>query len=216
MQLRTNTELRKAARRALDGKWGEAIVATFIVSLIVGGFPILLPNVFRLQHYDFNVSFSLWTILCIPLLYCYSVYFLEFFRGKSPKLDYLFDGYKDFTRLTFTFVLMELYIFLWSLLLIVPGIIKSMSYAMTPFVLRDHPEMKYDTAINESMRLMKGKKMKLFMLYLSFIGWFFLCLLSFGIGFFFLQPYIETSEAAFYEDLISEDTIAGEEAFKTE
>jgi uncharacterized membrane protein len=100
-----------------------------------------------------------------------------------------------------TGLLMSVYIFLWSLLLIVPGIIKALSYAMTPYILRDHPELRYDAAIRESMRMMQGNKMKLFLLILSFIGWFILALIPFGLGLFLFLPYYRTSIAAFYEDL---------------
>mgnify|MGYP002591125050 FL=1 len=72
---------------------------------------------------------------------------------------------------------------------------------MTSFILKDEPEMKNNAAIEKSMAMMEGNKMKLFMLDLSFIGWAILCLFTFGIGFFFLQPYMQASHAAFYEDL---------------
>ena len=90
---------------------------------------------------------------------------------------------------------------LWSLLLVIPGIIKSYSYAMTSFILKDEPEMKNNAAIEKSMAMMEGSKMKLFMLDLSFIGWAILCIFTLGIGLLFLQPYVAISRAAFYEDL---------------
>ena len=90
---------------------------------------------------------------------------------------------------------------LWSLLLVIPGIIKSYSYAMTSFILKDEPEMKNNAAIEKSMAMMEGNKMKLFMLDLSFIGWAILCIFTLGIGLLFLQPYVAISRAAFYEDL---------------
>ena len=86
-------------------------------------------------------------------------------------------------------------------MLIIPGVIKAYSYAMTDFILKDKPEMKNNAAIEKSMAMMDGYKMKLFLLDLSFIGWFILCLFTFGIGFFFLQPYIQVAHAAFYENL---------------
>ena len=100
-----------------------------------------------------------------------------------------------------TVVLVFIYTFLWSLLLIIPGIIKHYSYAMTPYILKEEPEMKNNAAIEKSMVMMDGNKMKLFMLDLSFIGWAILCIFTFGIGFLFLQPYVAISRAAFYEDL---------------
>ena len=90
---------------------------------------------------------------------------------------------------------------LWSLLLVIPGIIKSYSYAMTSFILKDEPEMKNNAAIEKSMAMMEGNKNKLFMLDLSFIGWAILCIFTLGIGLLFLQPYVAISRAAFYEDL---------------
>ena len=90
---------------------------------------------------------------------------------------------------------------LWSLVLVIPGIIKSYSYAMTSFILKDEPEMKNNAAIEKSMAMMEGNKMKLFMLDLSFIGWAILCIFTLGIGLLFLQPYVAISRAAFYEDL---------------
>ena len=100
-----------------------------------------------------------------------------------------------------TVVLVFIYTFLWSLLLIIPGVVKHYSYAMTPYILKEEPEMKNNAAIEKSMVMMDGNKMKLFLLDLSFIGWAILCLFTFGIGFFFLQPYMQASHAAFYEDL---------------
>ena len=101
-------------------------------------------------------------------------------------------------------ILVVIYEFLWTLLLIIPGIIKYYSYAMTKFILLDEPELKYDAAIEKSMEMMKGKKFKLFLLDLSFIGWALLCILTLGIGLVLLVPYMYTARAAFYEDLKAE------------
>ncbi|MBP8089023.1 MAG: DUF975 family protein, partial [Phocaeicola sp.] len=96
------------------------------------------------------------------------------------------------------------YTFLLTLLLVIPGIMKSYSYAMTLFILKDYPELQYDAAIEKSMAMMSGHKMKMFLLDLSFIGWAILCCFTLGIGFLFLAPYVEASHAAFYEDLKKE------------
>ena len=100
---------------------------------------------------------------------------------------------------------MNVFIFLWSLLLIIPGIIKSYSYAMTPYILVDKPELSANEAIEESMRLMSGHKFDLFYLQLSFIGWFILALLTAGIGFLWLTPYYNSTVASFYLSLKAED-----------
>lgn len=72
---------------------------------------------------------------------------------------------------------------------------------MTLFILKDEPELKYNAAIEKSMKMMSGYKMKLFLLDLSFIGWAILCILTLGLGFLFLSPYVTTAHAAFYEEL---------------
>ncbi|MDR2806022.1 MAG: DUF975 family protein, partial [Dysgonamonadaceae bacterium] len=116
----------------------------------------------------------------------------------------LFEGFKNYGKVLGTTLLTTLYIFLWMLLLIIPGIIKSYSYAMTPYLLRDNPELGADELICKSMEMMKGHKKKLFLLDLSFIGWGLLCIYTLGSGFLWLAPYISSSHAAFYEDLRAE------------
>ena len=101
------------------------------------------------------------------------------------------------------------FIALWSLLFIIPGIIKAFSYAMTPFILEEHPELSANEAIDHSRAMMKGHKFDLFWLILSFIGWGFLCLFTFGIGYLWLTPYMETSVAAFYEDVKADYEVNG-------
>ena len=110
-------------------------------------------------------------------------------------------GFQEYSRILTTKLLQAVYTFLWSLLLLIPGIIKHYSYAMTDYILKDEPELCNNAAIERSMAMMEGNKMKLFLLDLSFIGWAILCLFTFGIGFFVLQPYVQVSHAAFYEDL---------------
>ncbi len=75
---------------------------------------------------------------------------------------------------------------------------------MTPYLLEDNPELKYNAAIEQSMRMMDGKKMQLFLLDLSFIGWCLLSILTLGIGLLWVQPYMLGARAAFYEDLKAE------------
>ena len=100
--------------------------------------------------------------------------------------------------------LVGLFTFLWALLFIIPGIIKSYAYAMTPYILVDNPELSPNEARLKSIEIMRGHKWKYFGLQLSFIGWFLLCILSLGIGFIWLIPYVRTSYAAFYLNLKEE------------
>ncbi len=137
--------------------------------------------------------------------------FYDLFRERKLSIETLFNGFHDYNRITLTMLLVQVYTFLWTLLLIVPGIIKGCSYAMTPFILREHPELSYNAAIEKSMAMMEGNKMKFFLLCLSFIGWAILCVFTLGIGYLFLYPYIYTSFVAFYEDLKAQQEVVVEE-----
>lgn len=207
--MKPNSTLRKEALRHLDGSWGTFVLMTFLCAVIsvicqipsqvsellvkLGASPFLAVSLNAL-------SFVL--LLClIPMTWSYTVSFLKHSRGESVEISSIFSGYSDFTRVLGTMFLQNLYTLLWSLLLIVPGIVKYFSYAMTPYILLDYPELQYNSAIELSMKMMRGNKMRLFMLYLSFIGWAILALFTCGIGFFWLEPYVEASVAAFYEDV---------------
>ena len=142
-------------------------------------------------------------ILALPLAWGYQTLFLGAVRGGEATAKDMFEGYNKelFPRVLTTTLLYYVYIFLWCLLLIIPGFIKSYSYAMTPYILKDNPEMKNNAAIEESMRMMDGHKLELFILDLSFIGWALLSLLTCGIGFLWLVPYMNMARVNFYEDL---------------
>lgn len=212
MNQQTNSELRRKAREALEGHWGKGVGITLVYVIITGILGVsfnLLPfgRISIAPGADISTISFVATLLCLPLQWGFYVFFMRFLRDEPDPVGRLFDGYRQFGRIFLTTLLQSVYIFLWSLLLIVPGIIKAFSYAMTPYVLRDHPELRCNGAIEESMRLMRGNKLKLFLLVLSFIGWFLLSLLTLGFGFLLLAPYYRTSIAAFYEDLKLSDAM---------
>lgn len=115
----------------------------------------------------------------------------------------LVDGFKNnYLKNCGTLFLTDLFIGLWTLLFIIPGIVKSFSYFAVPFIRREHPEMSATEVITASRQMMNGHKWELFVMYLSFIGWAILDILTLGIlGLFYVNPYIYSSEAAFYEAL---------------
>lgn len=189
--MKTSSELRAQAWGVLSGKWGMAVVATLVYGVISG----------VLSFIPF-VSWIATLLVSLPLAYGFTVMLLNVVRGSDVQLDTMGEGFKDYGRILGTMLLSSVYQFLWMLLLIVPGIIKGYSYALTPYLLKDHPELKFNAAIEESMRLMSGNKMRLFLLDLSFIGWFLLGIITFGIAFLWITPYWNTARAAFYEDLM--------------
>lgn len=100
-----------------------------------------------------------------------------------------------------TRIVRTLYIVLWTLLFIIPGIIASYNYALTDYILAENPELTTKEALELSKKMMYGHRFRLFCLEFSFIGWAFLCVLSLGIGLIWLLPYTEAAKAAFYRDV---------------
>ena len=103
-------------------------------------------------------------------------------------------------------------ILLLALLFVIPGLIKSYSYAMTFYIMADNPGIDGNEAITRSRQMMDGNKWRLFCLDFSFIGWIILCMLTFGILFFYVGPYMEAAHAAFYQSLKGDEPVAAEEA----
>ena len=131
----------------------------------------------------------------------YAKFLLKQYDRKQLQFSDLFSQFERFGTGFAQKFLRTLFTVLWSLLFIIPGIVKGLSYAMTPFILEEHPEMTASQAIKASMQLMDGHKMDLFILGLSFIGWSLLACLTMGIGFLFLNPYMNAAYAAFYRDI---------------
>lgn len=178
------------------------LVTSCLTYLSSSGTKIEDPNLIELLsnvNYKFSILAVLISIIFLnPLRVGLSGYFIKNTNG-SPKLSEIFSRFKTgYSTNVVTMFLRNLKIFLWTLLFIIPGIIKYYEYAMIPFILAEHSEINYDKAFSKSKEMMKGNKLKLFKLQLSFIGWFLLSLLTCGIGFVFLSPYIKSAEAEFY------------------
>jgi uncharacterized membrane protein len=101
-------------------------------------------------------------------------------------------------------VQISVYTFLWSLLFVIPGLVKSYAYSMAGYIKNDNPDLTPGACIAESQDLMRGNKMKLFLLDLSFIGWYLLGSLCFGIGTLFVLPYHQMARTVFYETLVGD------------
>lgn len=183
---------RESAWAQLTGNWKPAVLFTLVYMFIV----FALDAAGR----KFEAISFLSIFIILPLEYGYSVAFLGFKRtGEDVKIESLLDGFKDYGRVFVTTLLQYIYIVLWTLLLIVPGIIKSISYSQTFYVLKDNPELNNNAAIERSMAMMEGHKMEYFCLTLSFIGWILLSILTLGIGLLWIVPYMQTAMAHFYE-----------------
>lgn len=131
---------------------------------------------------------------------------LKVSRREEHVVGNLFDPFGNFFRVLWLEILMYLFIFLWSLLLIVPGIVAAYRYRQAIYLLLDHPEMSAMDCIRESKRLMRGHKQELFVLDLSFLGWYILCLVPFVP--IYVYPYVNTVYAAYYDVLVPRETPA--------
>ena len=186
-----NAELTKMARESLKGKWWLA-VGTFFLYTIILGVPNAIPVLGSIVA----------LIIGGPMALGLAIFVLSISRGKDANLEQIFQGFHKFGNSLGAYLLMVLFILLWSLLLIIPGIIAAFSYSMTFFILADDEEnIGAMDALNKSKGMMMGHKGKLFCLSLRFIGWALLCILTAGIGYFWLAPYMEVSFAKFYDDI---------------
>ena len=208
MDMKSNQYYKNEALSALRGNWANALVATIIFIALMLFFSSndainsYYQRVVINPFIGYSLSFvSLFVLLPLAAGYSNSMrVLLE--TGDNRLTNNSFSlGFGNWLHVVWGMILSTIYIFLWTLLLIIPGIIKSYSYALTPYILVEHPEMSANEAIEESMRLMDGHKFDLFYLQLSFIGWAILSILSLGLGVFWLIPYQMTAQAAFYRDI---------------
>lgn len=202
-------EYKRAARASLRGNWAPAVLASLAllflaVLLSVPTELFLYANLgpalfFGLQAGSLLIS----TFLVVPLGVGYAVACLMLYETNDDRLsENMFKtAFSRYWHKVGGMFLMSLKVWLWSLLLVIPGIIMAHAYAMTPYILEEHPEIGAWEASRVSQKMMRGHKFRLFRLYLSFIGWALLCVPTLGVGFLWLVPYMQMSQAAFYSDL---------------
>jgi uncharacterized membrane protein len=180
-----NKEFMERARKDLSGKWPLAVGTFFVFTLInsIGGRTLI----------DLIIGGSMQLGVAI--------FSLNLIRGKKAEFAQIFDGFKYFAESLIAYLLLLLFVLLWSLLLIVPGIIAALGYSQTFFIMADNKTIKGAEALRQSKKMMDGYKWKFFCLGLRFFGWFLLSILTFGIGFLWLIPYATISFANFYEEL---------------
>ena len=141
----------------------------------------------------------------------YARFNLNLVDRTEAKIESLFTYFYNWKTTAATRFLKTLYCFLWSLLFIIPGIVASYSYAMTGYILAEHPELTASEAIERSKEMMSGNRFRLFCLHLSFIGWAILCAFTLGIGNLWLNPYKQAATAAFYREVSGTEQTLGEE-----
>ena len=176
---------------------------------------LMQDPVYQSMSSRLNGSSGLYTLVSILLLLPLTVGYANAMRkllvsGDNDLVPNAFHiAFSNYWHKVWTMLWMEILITLWTLLFIIPGIIKSFSYAMTPYIIEEFPELSCTEAIHRSRMMMRGHKFDLFWLWLSFIGWGILSILTAGIGLIWLAPYMETAQAAFYEEVKADYELNG-------
>jgi uncharacterized membrane protein len=188
--MKLRPEIKLQAKTNFQAQYGISIGAYVLYALIIGAAS--------------GITFGVGAILLVPpLVVGYAYFSLRIYRGEQGDIGEMFNvGFNDYGRNLGGVLWMELFIFLWSLLFIIPGIIKAIAYFMTPYILADSKNVRPTEALKLSMRMTQGYKGEIFVMALSFIGW---ALLS-GLTCFILQilyvgPYMSASFAGLYDEL---------------
>lgn len=189
----TYSELRARARASLRGNWGKAIGGLVILGLI----SVVLNLLNEVPALGLIASLLVGGALGLGA----TSFYLGIARGANPPVSDVFSGFKNFVNAFVLYLLMGIFVFLWTLLLIVPGIIASFRYSMAYYIMKENPDISPLDAIRQSKELMAGHKWRFFVLNLTFIGWALLAILTLGIGYLWLAPYIYVTQAHFYDDL---------------
>ena len=200
----SNQALMTLALKSLKGKWGIAIgawLAFFILTNLQIGW--------EWQGNDggnYKVALEIvGLIISGPLSLGYTTLILLISRNQKPDFAILFGGFKRFGISFAAYLLRFIFIILWTLLLIIPGIIACLRYSQTFYILSEDENIGPLEAISKSKEMMVGNKWKLFCLYCRFIGWFILCIVTLGFAGLYVGPYISQSCANFYNDLINDN-----------
>lgn len=188
----TRGMMKANAKEALRGNWGIAILALLIGYVLEGA----ASCVFGVGH----------LIIMGPIETGIALIFMKLSYRDNAEIGDLFAPFQNFVNTFFAGFLVAIFTFLWSLLFVIPGIVKSLAYSQTFFIMNEHPEYTGREAITASRQLMDGHKGELFVLNLSFIGWFLLSSLTFGLLLFYVLPYYQATMAEYYRYLKEEQT----------
>ncbi len=199
-------QIKDWAKKKIKGHVWEILIAIIITSLLTG-LTVGQSAKWEDGKFIYHQGYQIGAILFCFVNVGFAAYMIKFVNDKERSYKELFDYYKDFVRIFVTQLLSGIFIMLWTLLLIVPGIIKAISYSLVNIILSDekYKDLSYMDVLKKSETLMNGHKMDYFVLQLSFIGWHLLAILTLGILEIWIAPYQETATYKFLNDIIKED-----------
>lgn len=213
----TRTDLKERAKQTMDKQYWKMFIVSIIFVLLVNSrtswSPSIIVDIKELITTIFFINESI--MILIALLSLLSTLAFRFFirnplavgiytyhiQATTQQADFSMIGYafkNNYLNIVKIMALCDLKVFLWSLLFIIPGIIKRYEYAMVPYLLAEYSDLSSDEAFQKTKDMMRNEKLNFFILELSFIGWYLLCMLTCGIGIFFLTPYLLSTYTHFY------------------
>lgn len=161
---------RAVARQQLRGNWVNGAIAAAIFVVITGVMDFVVMNLMNNQATVFLSGIYAWLVFGPAIVGLYA-YYMNLVRGQNPSIGNCFEGFERFGRAFLLGLFMILFIVLWTMLFIIPGIVAAYRYSLAPMLLRDRPELGALDCIRESKRLMTGNKSSMFVLDLTFLGW---------------------------------------------
>ncbi|MBR5360963.1 MAG: DUF975 family protein [Lachnospiraceae bacterium] len=200
----TRAEIKEQARAQLKGKVGILFVCMLVASII----PAIISGIATAITQSGNqvvgslLSSAGSILITPPIALGLVMVFLNVTYGEDPKVSTIFEPFKtNYGKAVCLSFLVGIFVMLWCLLLVIPGIIMAYAYSQSFRILAENPDMAPMECIKESKRIMKGRKMDLFVLQLSFIGWILLVCVTFGIAAIYVYPYMQLAETNFYHKI---------------
>ena len=183
--------LKRKSKAQLKGKRTDALVALVsqLGACVLCTICFVVPLIFATGVLDMGVT----------------NYFYQISEGKSPKVSAIFSGFNHYMSNMLICFARGAITLVWTILLIVPGIIVGLMYSQTNFIATNNPDKKLREVLRESADLMRGRKLELFLLKLSFIGWFLLSVLTLGILLLWVLPYYKTTLANYYKHITNKE-----------
>lgn len=223
--MRTRQEIKAIGKAQFKANYWPCVLSLVLVGVVIGvitsvaygpTYSATIQSAMTGSEPDISITASSGAFICSiallilsgPLSIGLCNFFVMNVLGRFDQISVttpFTNAFTNFGRKLGGSLWMALFVFLWSLLFFIPGIIKSFSYAMTPYILSDCPNVRAQDALKLSMRIMKGHKWQLFVFQLSFIGWALLSCLTFGIlNIFFVDPYMNSALATYYLEVREE------------
>ena len=213
------SDYRSMARRALKNYWWLAVGVTLLASILGGtssgftpSFSLTVNGDDLTQYYPEALRHALRVFLPVSGIISlaqfviggsvsigHNRFCLKLVDGEQAQFEDLFSGFDIFGNAFVLNLLITLKVFAWSLLFVIPGIVKAYAYSMAYYIKLDHPDYGWKACIDASRQMMDGHKWEKFVLDLSFLGWIIVGSLCLGVGTLWVTPYMEAANAQFYE-----------------